>query len=304
MSVKTFEHIPVLLNETLEFLNIKDGGVYVDCTLGVGGHSAALIPIPSPSKMERGVSSEQSGSRDGVRILAFDQDLDAINAARESLKDFNNITYIHDNFANLKKHLHAPVDGILFDLVVSSYQIDEASRGFSLQNDGPLDMRMYKTQKLTAAHIINNLKQEEMEKIFKEFGEERFSHRIAKAIINKRPFYSTFELKEIVEKAIPTWKKRESVTRIFQSLRIAVNQELASLEIALKDAITLLKPGGRLVVLSYHSLEDRIVKHTLRQAKQAGRLNILTKKPIMASEEEIASNPRARSAKLRAAEFK
>ncbi|OGB87090.1 16S rRNA (cytosine(1402)-N(4))-methyltransferase [candidate division WOR-1 bacterium RIFCSPLOWO2_02_FULL_46_20] len=279
MFAKDYQHIPVLLKESIAFLNVKPKGTYVDCNLGSGGHAEKIK----------------------AKVIGIDMDQEAINSAKARLK---NIACVHDNFRNIKKIVKEPVDGILFDLGLSSYQIDEASRGFSLQNDGPLDMRMDKTQKLTAAHIINNLKQEEMEKIFKEFGEERFSHRIAKAIINKRPFYSTFELKEIVEKAIPTWKKRESVTRIFQSLRIAVNQELASLEIALKDAITLLKPGGRLVVLSYHSLEDRIVKHTLRQAKQAGRLNILTKKPIMASEEEIASNPRARSAKLRAAEFK
>ncbi|MFC1511487.1 16S rRNA (cytosine(1402)-N(4))-methyltransferase RsmH [Candidatus Margulisiibacteriota bacterium] len=189
--------------------------------------------------------------------------------------------------------------GFLFDLGVSSYQIDEAARGFSIKKDGPLDMRMDKSQKLTASDILNRSSQEELEKIFKEYGEERFSRRIAKAVEQQRPLTTTKQLKEIVEQAIPTWKKRESVTRIFQALRIAVNQELDSLKLALSDAIELLRPGGRIVVISYHSLEDRIVKQTFRQAEQ---LKVLTKKPLRANEAEISSNPRARSAKLRAGE--
>jgi len=189
-------------------------------------------------------------------------------------------------------------------LGISSYQIDEASRGFSVRQDGPLDMRMDRSKKLTAHEIVNQFKQKELERIFKEFGEEKFWHRIAKAIVDKRQnneIKSTGELSKIIEKAIPTWKKRETVTRIFQALRIAVNYELDILKDALADAIEILKPKGHLVVISYHSLEDRIAKHTLRHSKTEGKLDILTKKPVRATEEEIAANPRAKSAKLRAA---
>ncbi|MDD5382326.1 MAG: 16S rRNA (cytosine(1402)-N(4))-methyltransferase RsmH [Candidatus Margulisbacteria bacterium] len=279
MSTDSYQHTPVLLKEVIEFLNIKPGGLYVDCTLGGGGHAAAMK---------------------GVRLFAFDQDEDALAAARTKLFDNNNITYIHDNFANLKKHIQEPVDGVLFDLGVSSYQIDEPARGFSLQHDGPLDMRMDKSQKLTAEKIINSFRQADLEKIFKELGEERFSHRIAKAIITQRekePIVSTVQLKQVIEKAIPTWKKRESETRIFQALRIYINNELENLKSALAAAIELLKPGGRIVVISYHSLEDRIVKHVFKE-----QLKVLTKKPVQPTDEETASNPRARSAKLRAGE--
>lgn len=295
-----YQHTPVLLRESIDFLNIKDGGIYVDCTLGGGGHTERMVsPLHG---MERGVPSARSESRDGVRILAIDQDQEAIDAAEKRLSEYQNIKFIRDNFKNIKATVKEPVDGILFDLGISSYQIDQPSRGFSIKNDGPLDMRMDKSQELTAEQIVNNFEQEALEKIFFEFGEERFSRRIAKAIINKRPVKTTFQLKAIVEKAIPTWKKRESVTRIFQALRIAVNDELTNLEIALSDAIELLKPGGRIVILSYHSLEDRIAKQTLRKAKQDGKIGILTKKPLRASAEESASNPRAKSAKLRAGE--
>ncbi|MBU1027361.1 MAG: 16S rRNA (cytosine(1402)-N(4))-methyltransferase RsmH, partial [Candidatus Margulisbacteria bacterium] len=218
---------------------------------------------------------------------------------------FDNIEYIQDNFKNIKNHIEEKVDGILLDLGVSSHQIDGPSRGFSIQKDGPLDMRMDQATKLTAKEIVNNFRQEELQKIFKEFGEERFAHRIAKAIVRERTkenITTTGQLKGIVEKAIPTWKKRESVTRIFQSLRISVNQELDNLKTALIDAIDLLNTGGRLVVISYHSLEDRIVKHTLRNAAKDKRLTVLTKKPIYPQEAETSSNPRARSAKLRAGE--
>jgi 16S rRNA (cytosine1402-N4)-methyltransferase len=221
------------------------------------------------------------------------------------LSGHRNIEFSHANFRDLKKVLTKDYDGILLDLGVSSHQIDQASRGFSLQHDGPLDMRMDQSLKLTAETIVNEFDQSELARIFREFGEERFAKRIAKAICvvrDKSRIETTFELKEIIEKAIPTWKKRESVTRIFQALRIAVNDELQSLEKALIDAIDLLKPGGRLVVISYHSLEDRLVKQALRQAKQDKVINILTKRPLRPSEAETSSNPRSRSAKLRAGE--
>jgi len=283
---KQFHHIPVLLKESIELLNLKPNGTYVDCTLGGGGHT------------------EKMGGM-GVRVIGIDSDSEAISAAKNKLSDYKNIEYINDNFSNLKKHIKEPVDGFLFDLGVSSYQIDEASRGFSIKEDGPLDMRMSKGLKLSAKDIINNFSQDDLTKIFFQFGQDRFSRRISKSICNKRednPIETTFELKAIIAKAIPTWKKRESVTRIFQALRIAVNQELESLKTALHDAIELLKPGGRIVVISYHSLEDRIVKHTFRKVKQEEKLQVLTKKPVYPTEDEISSNPRARSAKLRAAE--
>lgn len=285
---KQFQHIPVLLQESIELLNLKPNGTYVDCTLGGGGHTEKI--------------KDQNSK---IKVIGIDADAEAIAAAKNRLADYKNIEYINDNFSNLKKHLKEPVDGFLFDLGVSSYQIDEASRGFSIREDGPLDMRMSKGLRLSAKDIANNFSQDELTKIFFEFGQDRFSRRISKAICKKRennPIETTFQLKEIVEKAIPTWKKRESVTRIFQALRIAVNQELESLKKALHDAIELLKPGGRIVVISYHSLEDRIVKHTFRGFKQQGKLEILTKKPIQASDQEISSNPRAKSAKLRSAE--
>ncbi|MDI6731023.1 MAG: 16S rRNA (cytosine(1402)-N(4))-methyltransferase RsmH [Candidatus Margulisbacteria bacterium] len=290
-----FQHVPVMLNEVAAFLAPQRGGTFVDCTLGGGGHVKALLQ-PSPANPKPSPLSQ------GERVFAFDQDVDAIEAAKRNLAQFNNITYIQDNFRNLKKHIKEPINGILFDLGVSSWQIDEPSRGFSLQKDGPLDMRMDKRQKLDAAAIINHYDPDDLAKIFFEFGEERFFRRIAKAIVSYReshPIRTTFELKAIVEKATPGWRKRETLSRIFQSLRIAVNQELECLHTALEDAIDLLSPSGRIVVLSYHSLEDRIVKQTF---KHAGQLKILTKKPVTATEEEVNLNPRAKSAKLRAAE--
>jgi 16S rRNA (cytosine1402-N4)-methyltransferase len=288
MSDKALKHIPVLLKESIDFLDPKTEGVYVDCTLGGGGHTEE-IKTRSPSS----------------KIIGIDADYEVMIQTREKLERFQGIEFINDNFKNIKSIVNHPVDGILFDLGVSSYQIDEPGRGFSLQKDGPLDMRMDRSQKLTAEEIINRSSRDELEKIFREYGEEHFSRKIAKAIIQKREkekIKSTLQLKDIVEKSIFTWKKRESVTRIFQALRIAVNQELKNLESALRDSLDLLKPSGRIVVISYHSLEDRMVKHTLREAGKKGALSILTKKPVRPSDNEISSNPRARSAKLRAAE--
>lgn len=276
-----YSHLPVLLTESIDYLNVRPGRTYVDCTLGGGGHSAEII------------------ARRG-KVIGFDQDAEALAATQKRLG--KSIVCVHDNFRSLKKHLAKPVDGFLFDLGVSSPQIDQPERGFTIRENGPLDMRMDQRQQLTAADIVNDYPETELAKIFFEFGEERFSRRVARAIVQARTAQSiktTGELKELVEKAIPVWKKRESVTRIFQALRIAVNDELKNLQDALNNAISLLKPKGRLVVISYHSLEDRIVKRTLREAE---KLTVLTKKPVTASEAEIASNPRAKSAKLRAAE--
>lgn len=274
-----------MAREVVEYLHPASGGLFIDCTLGGGGHAKELKAQNSKCK-----------------IIGFDQDLHAIDAAKINLAGFNDIEYIHANFANLKKHIKTKAEGILFDLGISSYQIDAPERGFSYQKDGPLDMRMNKEGKLTAAEIVNRYPPEELERIFWEYGEERFSRRISRAISAARPVAGTFALKEIIGRATPTWKKRETVARIFQSLRIAVNRELEILEDALRDAVNLLNPGGRIVVLSYHSLEDRVVKQTFREQAQNGILKVLTKKPVTARTEEVKENPRAKSAKLRAAE--
>jgi len=277
-----------MARESVDFLGLKPGGTYVDCTLGAGGHTEA-IKTRCPD----------------CRVIGIDQDYEIIVEARTRLERFQGIEIINDNFKNLKDLIKEPVDGILFDLGVSSWQIDEPGRGFSLQKDGPLDMRMDRSQQMTAEAILKSASEQELGRIFREYGEERFSRRVARAVLRARDkggIKTTFQLKEIVEKAIPIWKKRESATRIFQALRIAVNQELKNLETALEGSIGLLKPGGRIVVMSYHSLEDRIVKHALRKAKQEGKLEILTKKPLQPTEQEVASNPRAKSAKLRAAQ--
>lgn len=274
-------HQPVMVSEVINFLKPKAGGVYVDATVGGGGHSEK-IKIQNPKS----------------KIIAIDWDREAIEAAKEKLAKYTNIIYIHDNFANLKKHVKSKVDGVLFDLGVSSYQIDTPERGFSLRLDGPLDMRMNSSHGITAAELINSLKADQLEKIIREFGEERFAQRISKAIIRARPIFRTGELAEIVRRAVPGWRKRESVARVFQAFRIAVNQELENLKSGLKAAIDLLKIGGRIVVISYHSLEDRIVKQTFRSER---RLKILTLKPVQPPEKELVLNPRARSAKLRAA---
>lgn len=288
-----------MVKEVVTFLEPAPGKVLVDCTLGFGGHAAALLDK-------------------GANVIGFDRDQTAIEAAKGRLSDYRNIRYIKGNFGDLKELIKEKVDGFLFDLGVSSYQIDNAERGFSIRTDGPLDMRMDKSARLTAAEIVNHYSEEELAKIFFEYGEERFSRRVARAIVVAREpaskprgsqeprrlasgsIKSTQELKELIEKAIPTWRKRESVSRIFQALRIAVNSELSNLKAALPQAFGLLIPGGRIVVISYHSLEDRIVK----QAFKNGILKMLTKKPVTPGVEETAQNPRARSAKLRAAEKK
>lgn len=285
MSLIPYQHKPVLLAESLFWLAVRPKSVIVDATLGGGGHSAAILGLAA-----------------GVKVIAFDQDAEALAAAQERLSEHKNIEFIHENFFRLKDRVQEKVDGILFDLGVSSYQLDAADRGFSFRQEGPLDMRMDQRQKLTAAEIVNHYPWEKLAEIFRKFGEERMAGRIARAVESSRPITTTLRLKEVVEKATPGWRKRETLSRIFQALRIAVNAELEKLPVALRDAIELLKPGGRLVVISYHSLEDRIVKRTFRQAAQAGHLKLLTKKPLQSAAAELTSNPRSRSAKLRAAE--
>ena len=300
-----YEHLPVMPKEVIEYLNIHPNAVIVDATLGGGGHSKEIL-----SKYK------------SIKMIGIDQDLDAIEAAKENLSEFSaRVTFVHDNFSNIRSVIgDRKVDGILYDLGVSSYQIDSPERGFSFQADAPLDMRMNRSKGLTAADLINSLTKEEIERIIKEYGEERFFKRIASAIINKRPVSTTSELADIVKRSIPKISPvntTKSIARVFQAFRIAVNRELESLKAALEDSIDLLAPKGRIVVISYHSLEDRIVKDIIKKesldcicppklpacvCKHRKKLNIITKKPVTPSDIELKENPRSRSAKLRAAE--
>lgn len=300
-------HVPVLLNETIEALQVQPGKRYVDCTLGSGGHAEAILEKIQP---------------DG-KLLGIDADSEAIKIATTRLSDYSKSTIIvNDNFANLehicRKNNSLPVHGILFDLGVSSIQLDMAERGFSFQHEGPLDMRFNPTQQLTAADIVNNSPEEELSQLIRTYGEERYSERIARHIVKNRPVKTTLQLARIIEKAIGSHRGRiHPATRTFLALRIMVNRELENLATALEQTIECLAPGGRLVVISYHSLEDRLVKQfMLREAKgclcppnvlicQCGhtpKLKIVTKKVITPSLSETRSNPRSRSAKLRAAE--
>lgn len=303
----SFHHIPVLLKESLENLIVKPNGTYVDATLGGGGHAKAILEA-APN----------------VRLIGIDRDAEAIEAARAELKAFGDrVEFVHSNFSRLNtisELRNSKLDGMLFDLGLSSHQIDSGRRGFSFQTDAPLDMRMDSSMKISAKDIVNDSSPEELEKIIREYGEERYYRRVARAIAKARPLVSTLELADVIRRSIPGTSpvnKTKSVARVFQAFRIAVNGELESLKSALNDAIDLLAPKGRIVVISYHSLEDRIVKDFFKLAatgcvcppKQPvctcghkKTVRIITKKPITPYPEETLRNPRARSAKLRAAE--
>ena len=272
---------------------------YLDCTVGYSGHAEKIL--------------EASGSNS--RLIGFDRDEVAIAASREKLARFGGrVLLFHGHFVDLKQHLTlsgiSQVDGILFDLGVSSPQLEEPARGFSFQEDGPLDMRMDQSMSGTAAELVNRWPEAQLADTIFQFGEERFSRRIARAIVcarQRHPLTTTKELVSVIEGAVPANYRHgrlHCATRTFQALRIAVNQELDCLEPALRDAVDVLSPGGRLCVISFHSLEDRIVKHTLRTLSSTDdpTLVVLTKKPQVPSREESGRNPRSRSAKLRAAQ--
>ncbi|BCV24682.1 MAG TPA: 16S rRNA (cytosine(1402)-N(4))-methyltransferase RsmH [Firmicutes bacterium] len=292
-----FQHQPVLLSETLAYLACRPGGIYIDCTLGGGGHAREILLRSTP----------------GGLLLGIDRDAAALEAARERLAPFKErVRLVQGNFRELAgiwraSSLPAP-QGILFDLGVSSPQLDEPERGFSYQVDAPLDMRMDKRQELTARQIVNTWPRHELARIIREYGEERWALRIAGFIDERRrraPLETTGELVDVIKEAIPAAVRRHGphpARRTFQALRIAVNDELGALKEGLAAAGHILAPGGRVCVISFHSLEDRIAKHTLRQLAAAGELELLTKKPVTPGEEEIQNNPRSRSAKLRAAE--
>lgn len=294
------KHTPVMVKEVLEYLNPEKGGIYVDATIGGGGHSEKILAIFG-----------NKGS-----LIGIDCDEDALNNISGSIKNDPRVKLVCRNFSKLESTVKelgcGKIDGIIFDLGVSSYHLEFAPRGFSFQADGFLDMRMDKSQQLTAGQLVNELPEIELKKIVREYGEERFAGRIARAIVESRKseqIKTTGELAEIVKKAVPrkAWPRKINVaTRTFQALRIAVNKELENLKSGLEDSLKVLKPGGRIVVISYHSLEDRIVKLFFRKhaLTHPPGLEILTKKPIVPDLTEIINNPRSRSAKLRAARKK
>ncbi|ADG83013.1 16S rRNA (cytosine(1402)-N(4))-methyltransferase RsmH [Thermincola potens] len=307
-----FHHVPVMLDESISHLNIKPDGIYVDCTLGGAGHSAEILKKIQPNGF----------------LVGIDQDINAIAAGEKRLKNIgSNYRLVHSNFNRIRDILEElgiyRVDGVLFDLGVSSYQLDQIQRGFSYKVDAPLDMRMNPLEPVTARILVNGLTEDELAKIISEYGEERWARRIAKFIVEARAreeISTTGQLVEIIKNAVPAGARKEGphpAKRTFQALRIAVNDELNKFKSALRDAIEVLAPGGRICVISFHSLEDRITKEMFRDlAKECvcppefpvctcgtvPMLKIITNKPIEPSAAEIERNPRARSAKLRVAE--
>ena len=303
-----FKHKPVLLNECIKGLNIKPDGIYVDGTLGGAGHSKEILKRLDKNK--------------GI-LIGIDRDEEALQAAKQNLSEYENVKYVHGNHDNIKEILESlkidKVDGILLDLGVSSYQLDERNRGFSYLGSNELDMRMDKSQRLTAMEVVNNYKEEHLANIIYEYGEERFSRNIARNICierRKKKIETTDELVKIIEKSIPRLNPKEGhpAKRTFQAIRIEVNNEIKPLEDTIKNSIDVLKPEGRLCVITFHSLEDRAVKQAMNRAKGmctcpkdipycvcgAKELGtVITRKPIIASEEEQMENSRSKSAKLR-----
>jgi len=297
MTNSTERHVPVLFKEAIEFLRVRAGGTYVDCTLGLAGHAEGIARLLGP---------------DGW-LIGFDRDPEALSLAKVKLARVSNelgsrapkITLVGEAFSSIAGHVEAgSVDGLLADFGVSSLQFDEAHRGFSFQADGALDMRMDTRSGQTAAQVVNEASERELADLIYEYGEERRSRRIARAIVRSRPVATTGQLARIVASAGPAMKQERihPATRTFQALRIFVNRELDEIRALLEAAPGLLKPSARLAVISFHSLEDRIAKDSLREGAQKGIWEILTRKPVTAGEEEMERNPRSRSAKLRAAE--
>ena len=290
-------HVPVLLKEVMDLLRVSPGGTYVDCTVGLGGHAEGILRRLGP----------------GGRLIGFDRDSDALALAKARLdrvaaergNEAPGVMLIGEAFSSIRRHIApASVDGLVADLGVSSLQFDEARRGFSFQAEGPLDMRMDMRSGPTAEQVVNEVSERELADLIYEFGEERRSRTVARAIVRGRPVTTTEQLARIVASAVPPMKGRRihPATRTFQALRIYVNRELDEIRALFEAAPQLLKPSARLVVISFHSLEDRIAKDSLREGAARGIWKILTKKPATAGEEELEENPRSRSAKLRAAE--
>ncbi len=303
---ENYTHYSVMLNEAVDILEIEKNpdSVYIDATLGGGGHSELILQKLS----------------DKGRLISFDIDEDAILAAGKRLEKYKNVTLVKRSYTEIKEVLKElkieKIGGIIFDLGASYHQLTEASRGFSFMSDAPLDMRFDKSAKLSAYDVVNKYKEKELVEIFSEYGEERFSKRIARAIVNSRPINTTLQLADLIRKSTPDIKTRiHPATRVFQAIRIEVNGELLNFENTLKDVLTLLSVGGIISVISFHSLEDRIAKHFFKEYSKECRckkeqpvcncggkvLEILTKKPVTAGNDEIKTNPPSRSAKLRAA---
>jgi 16S rRNA (cytosine1402-N4)-methyltransferase len=296
---RKFGHVSVLLQEAIDFLAIRRGGTYIDATLGLGGHSCEI--------------AKRLGAQG--RLIGFDKDPRALELARKRLaetakempNDFPGLTLLHASYAEVAERVAAgTADGLLADIGVSSMQFEDAARGFSFQAEGPLDMRMDPHGEISADQVVNQFDEETLANLIYEFGEERRSRRIARAIVRARPIRTTAHLAQVISAAARPMNQAERrihpATLTFQAIRIFVNRELEDLKALLEAAPRVLKPGGRLVVISFHSLEDRIVKDALRDGARQGVWNILTKKPVTATEEEIDRNARSRSAKLRAAE--
>ncbi len=303
-----FHHISVLLNECIEGLSIKENGIYVDGTLGGAGHSAEIV-----KRLTTG------------RLIGIDQDTNAINAAEKRLEEYKDkVTLVHDNFSNIKAVFSQlgieKADGFLLDIGVSSHQLDEAERGFSYMHDAPLDMRMNRDNSFSAYNVVNEYSEDELSEIIYKYGEERWSKRIAQFIVaerSKKPIETTFELVDVIKKAVPKGARKDGphpAKRTFQAIRIEVNGELEILERTIDDMTELLNPGGRLCIITFHSLEDRIVKNAFRKQEnpctcppefpvcvcgKKKRANVITRKPILPSDEELEFNHRSRSAKLR-----
>ncbi len=286
-------HVPVLLDDVLRFLDPKPGEFFIDGTVGLGGHAKELVARVLP----------------GGRLLAVDRDQDNLSLAKKRLAAHaDRVVFVHDSFAHLAAQAYAHgfshARGVLLDLGFSSHHVDDPSRGFSFQTDGPLDMRYDRTQELTAEVIVNGWTKEELVRIFRVYGEERFAAKIAEAIVRARRrerIMTTLALAELIASVLPRRGKIHPATRVFQALRIAVNDELGEIERALPQALEALAPGGRLAVISFHSLEDRAVKRFFKQ-HDGKELTVLTKHVVTPTEDEIKRNPRARSAKLRAVE--
>jgi 16S rRNA (cytosine1402-N4)-methyltransferase len=306
-----FSHVSVLLNECINGLNIKEKGIYLDGTLGGAGHSSEIL---------------KHLGNDGA-LIGVDQDENAIKASKEKLKDFENVVFVHNNFSNIKTILQElkieGLDGILLDLGVSSHQLDVPERGFSYMNNAPLDMRMDMTADFSAMDVVNDYSKEEIIRVIRDYGEEKWASRIGEFIVRERsnkPIETTFELVDVIKAAIPASARREGphpAKRTFQAIRIEVNKEIEILKNAVNDCISVLKPGGRLCIITFHSLEDRIVKNVYKEKEnpctcppsfpvcicnKKPDIKIITRKPVVPTDAELDINPRSRSAKLRIAE--
>jgi 16S rRNA (cytosine1402-N4)-methyltransferase len=302
-------HVPVLLKEAIDFLNVRRGGTYIDATVGLGGHSYEIAKrLGAPGHLI-GLDKDPAALERAKAVLGVGSSILGESPETYDLRpDWPKVTLLHRSFAEIANGQRAAsIDGILADIGVSSLQLSDAARGFSFQADGPLDMRMDPQNERTAEQVVNHLDERELADVIYEFGEERRSRRIARAICRSRPIRSTAHLADVISAAARPMNQAERrihpATRTFQALRIFVNRELDDLKALLEAAPRILKPGGRVVVISFHSLEDRIVKDAFREgAMKDMYYRILTKKPVTASEEEQDRNPRARSAKMRAAE--